>query len=163
MKARVKEMLRKSELFRVLPEAILTEIVDSSTIVSFPKNHFVIHERDHDNDLFFLIKGLAKITVITDDGEEFSVRFYHPGELAGLINMLAEESSRFSVQTVEDSEFLMIAKPLFNRLIHEQALFAEQLTHDISRRLHSMYQALAIETSTHHHGLETYPYRKLVG
>lgn len=163
MKVRVKEMLRQSELFRVLPEVILTEIVDSSKIVSFPKNHFVIHERDRDNDLFFLIKGLAKNTVMTDDGEEFSVRFYHPGELAGLINMLAEESSRFSVQTVEDSEFLMIAKPLFNRLIHEQALFSEQLTHDISRRLHSMYQALAIETSTHHHGLETYPYRKRVG
>lgn len=163
MKARVKEMLRQNELFRVLSEAIITEIVTDSTIVSFSKNHFVIHERDRDNDLFFLITGLAKSTVITDEGNEFSVRFYHPGELAGLTNTLAEESSRFSVQTVEDSEFLQIPKSLFNRLIHEQTLFAEQLTHDISRRLQHMYQALAAETAEHKHGFETYPYRKRVG
>jgi CBS domain-containing protein len=163
MKQRVKEMLQKNELFRVLPEEVIDELIVASSLVSFPKHHFVIHEREQEHDLFFLIEGMARNLIITDEGEEVSVRFYHPGELAGLINALAEDTSRFSVQTMEDSHFLVIKKSTFNQLVHDYSLFSEHLTHDISKRLQHMYHALALETSAHHHGFETYPYRKKVG
>ncbi|MFT9847234.1 DUF294 nucleotidyltransferase-like domain-containing protein [Aneurinibacillus sp. REN35] len=163
MKERIKEMLQKNELFRSLPEEAIDKMIAASMVVEYPKHHFVIHEREQENDLFFLLEGMAKNIILTDEGEEISVRFYHPGELAGLINTLAEDPSRFSVQTIEDSRFLVIKKALFNQLVHDFAPFAEQLTHDISKRLQHMYHALTMESSAHHHGFETYPYRKKVG
>lgn len=163
MKERVKEMMQQNELFRTLPQETIDEIIEVSSVAEYPKHHFVIHEREQENDLFFLLEGMARSIIITDEGEEVSVRFYHPGELAGLINTLAEDTSRFSVQTMENSRFLVIKKTLFNRLVHDHAPFAEQLTHDISKRLQYMYHALALESSAHHHGFEAYPYRKKVG
>lgn len=163
MQERVKEMLQQNELFRALPEEVIKEILTTSTVTTYTKHHFVIHEREQENHLFFLLEGMAKSIILTDEGEEITVRFYHPGELAGLINTLAEDTSRFSVQTMEDSCFLIIKKSLFNRLVHDYAPFAEQLTHDISKRLQHMYRTLALESSAYHHGFETYPYRKKVG
>lgn len=163
MQERVKEMIQQNELFRSLPKEAIEEILTSSTVADYPKHHFVIHEREQENHLLFLLEGMAKSIILTDEGEEITIRFYHPGELAGLINTLAEDASRFSVQTLENSRFLIIKKSLFNRLVHDYASFAEQLTHDISKRLQHMYRTLATESSVRHHGFETYPYRKKVG
>lgn len=158
-----KQMMQSHPLFHSLPEFELDVLMEHSIPMIQAKNHFLIHKRDKNGELYLLLSGLARSMVQNESEAEETIHFYQPGELIGLLHQFSDEPSLFSVQTVEECELLVLPKREFHRLVQKYNAFSERLTIEMSLRLHQLYQTLAVETSQHPIGLETYPYRKKVG
>lgn len=159
----LRQILQSNSLFSTLPEQELTEILKRSTNMKIGKDQFLIHEREKNGELFLLLDGLARSVLINEEGQEETIHFYRAGEVIGLLHHFSGEPVLFSVQTADDCELLILPKKEFHQLLQKYNLFAEKLTIEMSRRLQTLVQSLAIESSQHPRGLETYPYRKKVG
>lgn len=157
------QYLQQHELFRHLTPEQLEILLHQGRIQVFDKNHTVIHATETEPDLFLLLEGMCKNTILTDDGTEKTVRFYVPGDLAGMISAVTQKNMNFTVQTVEKSRFFIIPHLLFQQCMHQNVSFAEMVAKDMSNRLHNLYQTLHHEFSYQATGMDPYPFRKKIG
>ncbi|AOM83037.1 DUF294 nucleotidyltransferase-like domain-containing protein [Salisediminibacterium beveridgei] len=115
---------------------------------SFKKNQFLFHEEDEDPEIYFLLKGLAKNMLHKDNGQQISVRFYYPGEIIGLMILLAEGQMNFSVQALEDCETVVLPKKAMLELLSENKVFADVILTGIGERMKSLYDEIRQERVT---------------
>lgn len=78
---RLKQFLDEHLIFHTLEENQKEQLLKNGELQTLHRHHFVIHERQTNDDIFLLLDGVAKNTFINDDGEEVAVLFYHPGDL----------------------------------------------------------------------------------
>ncbi|WP_164985233.1 DUF294 nucleotidyltransferase-like domain-containing protein [Ammoniphilus sp. CFH 90114] len=158
-----KQFLQEHAIFQVLEEKQQDRLLLSGELQRIPKYHYVIHERQTNDDIFLLLEGVAKNTFINDQGEEVAVLFYHPGDLIGIISAITHRKTQFSVQSMSELLLLRIPHHLFSDLLRENLLFSEKMVRMVSQRLDNLYEKIQEEYSYHAHGLDTYPYRKKIG
>ncbi len=157
------QYLRQHELFRHLTSEQSETLIRQGRIQTFDRNHTVIHATDTEPDLYLLLEGMCKNSILTDDGNEKTVRFYVPGDLAGMISAVNQKNMNFTVQTVEKSRFFVIPHHLFQQCMHQNVSFAEMVAKDMSNRLHNLYRTLHHEFSYQATGMDPYPFRKKIG
>ncbi|MBO8172224.1 MAG: CBS domain-containing protein [Bacillaceae bacterium] len=159
----LRHFLKEHAVFGHLTADEQQQILDHSSYRTFDKNHTVIHSSEAEPDIFLVLEGMCKNTIVTDDGREMMIRFYSPGDLAGLISAVSHQNMNFTVQTLEKSSFLVIPHNIFNDLLHQNVQFAEIIAREVSQRVHHMYDNLHHELSYQARGMDTFPFRKKVG
>ncbi len=127
-------MLEQVPLFSGLVAADLAAIEREAVRKRYRRNTVIIERGDDANTLYFLIKGQVKIFVVADDGKEIVFGERGPGSYVGELGLLAEEKRSASVQTLQDSEFLVLAKDSFTRIISNHPEIALTLLRDLARR-----------------------------
>lgn len=160
---KIKNCLEEHSLFQVLQEKEKEWLLTQGEPQLIQKNHFIIHEKQDNDDIYLLIEGMAKNTFIKDDGEEMAVLFYHPGDLIGIISAITHRKTLFSVQAASDVLLLRIPHEVFSQIVKENLTFSEKMIRKVSQRLHNLYEKMHEDYSFHSHGLDTYPYRKKIG
>lgn len=160
---KIKHCLEEHSLFQVLQEKEKERLLTEGEPIHIQKNHFIIHEKQDNDDIYVLIEGMAKNTFIKDDGEEMAVLFYHPGDLIGIISAITHRKTQFSVQASTDVLLLKIPHEVFSQILKENLTFSENMIRQVSQRLHNLYEKMHEDYSFHSHGLDTYPYRKKIG
>lgn len=158
-----KLFLKGHPIFRALEDAQLDHLLTNSELQQLQKHHYVIHEKQANDDIYLLLDGVAKNTFINDLGEEVAVLFYHPGDFIGIISAITHRKTQFSVQGMSDLLLLRIPHDLFSHMLRENLDFSEKMIRMVSQRLENLYQKIQEETSYHAHGLDPYPYRKKIG
>src|SRR5210317_2380470 len=112
-------MLQQVEIFQGLSQEELEALGESSTSRAFPKNTVFIHENDPADSLFVIESGKVKVYCSDKNGKEFIMNTLGPGDYFGELALLDDATRSASVRTVEKSEFRIVMKEDFNRVLED--------------------------------------------
>ncbi|WNF35132.1 DUF294 nucleotidyltransferase-like domain-containing protein [Bacillaceae bacterium IKA-2] len=143
------EKLRKTYPFDLLTNEEFAEISKEAKLLRYKKNEFIFHadEAEDQIELNFLVDGLAKNILHKENGEQFSVRYYYPGDLIGLIIILANDQMKFSVQALQDSQVIRLKKKAFLEVMNHNKEFSELVLAGIGQRMKTLYNEIRKERS----------------
>ena len=139
------EKLRKTYPFNLLSEEEFAEITKEAKLLQFKKNEFLFHEDEEEIELYFLIEGLAKNILHKTNGEQFSVRYYYPGDIVGLMIMLAGGKMTFSVLALQNCETIKFKKSALLQVMTNNKAFSEIVLEGIGERMKTLYNEITRE------------------
>ncbi|PYZ98183.1 hypothetical protein CR205_06195 [Alteribacter lacisalsi] len=143
-----KEVMRNAFPFDLLTEEQFDMVTSDAVRLSFRENEFLFHEEEEEVEVYFLLKGLAKNVLHREDGKQFSVRFYYPGDLIGLMILLSGGEMNFSVQALENCETVKLKKHTLLKVMTENKPFSDTILTGIGQRMKSLYDEMKKDHST---------------
>jgi len=118
------------------PKAFLAKVGDGRTIGRYRKGEIVFSQGDPADAVFYIQRGKAKVTVISQQGKEAVVaileadEFFGEGCLAGQAHRIA------TVATVADSVIMRLEKTAVVGVIHQEPAFSEMfIAHLLGRTI----------------------------
>lgn len=127
-------VLEQVPLFSGLDSADLEAIERQAVRKRYRRNTVIIEQGDEAHTLYFMIDGRVKIFAVGDDGKEVVFGEKGAGSYVGELGLLAGGTRSASVQTLEDSEFLVLTQDSFNRIIAAHSEIALVLLRDLAKR-----------------------------
>ena len=142
------EMLSRFDLFKGLPEFLLTKIAAISEEVSVKQGEFVFREGEKADKLHFLMNGSVALRVkLTSKPESITVSFVSmPYQSFGWSGIVAPNHYTSSAECDEDSNLLIIPANPFIKLLEENPesgfKVMQRVAEIIADRLRNSRQAL---------------------
>ena len=142
------EMLSRFDLFKGLPEFLLTKIAAISDEVSVKQGEFVFREGEKADKLHFLMNGSVALRVkLTSKPESITVSFVSmPYQSFGWSGIVAPNHYTSSAECDEDSNLLIIPANPFIKLLEENPesgfKVMQRVAEIIADRLRNSRQAL---------------------
>ncbi|HEY5047991.1 MAG TPA: Crp/Fnr family transcriptional regulator [Rhizomicrobium sp.] len=116
-------------------KSLLARVGEGRSIAKFAKNQVVFSQGDFADAIFYLQKGKAKVTVVSEQGKEAVVSMLGADEFFGE-GCLAGQSQRIAtVTTMTDSSIMRLDKAAMIRLLHEDSVFAEMFMAHVSQEM----------------------------
>ena len=126
------------------PKSFLARVGDGRSICKYPKGQVVFSQGDPGDAVFYIQKGRAKLTVVSEHGKEVVIailgveEFFGEGCLAGQAQRIA------TVTTMTDSVIARLEKSTIIQVIHQEPAFSEKLiAHLIDQLFNSSEKRLA--------------------
>jgi CBS domain-containing protein len=143
------EVIKNQYPFDVLTEEQLQYIVSGAKFTTFNKGEFLFHEEEtvDEMDIYFLVSGLAKNILHRSSGKQFSLRFYYPGDLVGLMIMLTSGEMTFSVRAMEKCGVFRFQKSLFFDVMSRNSNFSKIVFDSIGERMKTLYDEIKNKSS----------------
>jgi CRP-like cAMP-binding protein len=129
-------------LFSTLDESDLALIVPLAHRRSFEPNQLVFAKGDHAEDLYIVLAGRMRISVLAPDGRELAFRNVGPGQVVGEIAVLDGGPRTADMTSVTQSEALALGKSSLVRLIEERPTFSRDLVRFLCERVRSTSEQL---------------------
>ena len=118
-------MLDQVALFTGLSEPELQMLQSHARPKRYRKNTILIEKGDEASGLYILVRGKVRVYVAGNDGREMVLRVYNePGTHFGELAILGSTARTASVETLEDSEFLVIARQDFSACVRDNPQIA---------------------------------------
>src|ERR1700730_6484927 len=118
------------------PKSFLARVGDGRSICKYPKGQVVFSQGDPGDAGFYIPKGRAKLTVVSEHGKEVVIAILGVDEFFGE-GCLAGQAQRIStVTTMTDSVIVRLEKSTIVRVIHKEPMFSEMfIAHLLGRNL----------------------------
>jgi len=118
------------------PKLFLAKVGEGRSIAAHRKGQVVFAQGDAANAVFYIQKGKAKVTVISEQGKEAVVAILGPTEFFGE-SCLAGQTQRIStVTTMTECVIMRLEKTAIIHVIHQEPAFAEMfMAHLLSRTI----------------------------
>ncbi len=107
------ETLAGIELFRNLNAEDRGALAGRCQLHQFPQNCIIVHEHDETNDVYFIVSGLVRATLISVSGKEVAFRDMGSGEVFGDLAAIDNMPRSSSVVTLKDSVILSMSSTAF--------------------------------------------------
>ena len=118
------------------PKSFLAKVGDGRSIGNYRKDQIVFSQGDAADAVFYIQKGKAKVTVVSEQGKEAVVavlgedEFFGEGCLAGQLQRIA------NVASMTDSVIMRLEKAAVVRVIHQEPAFSEMfIAHLLGRTI----------------------------
>ncbi|MBV8468188.1 MAG: Crp/Fnr family transcriptional regulator [Burkholderiales bacterium] len=134
--------LKQIPLFSGLSDQELEHIEASATAKTYAKGTIIIDEGDAGSSMFLLMQGRVKVFVSDSSGKEYVLAILGPGEYVGELALLDDEPRTASVETEEQSTFLVIVKEDFLTLLREHPPIMFKLLLNLARRSRQLTEAV---------------------
>jgi CRP-like cAMP-binding protein len=112
-------LLARTTIFEGLTADVLRRVVAEATQRRYTKGQFLFYQGDQGDRLFVVLSGLVKVTVSSDQGEEMVLVTLGPPQVLGELALIDGGPRSASVQALESTEVLMLAREAVLRLLHE--------------------------------------------
>jgi CRP-like cAMP-binding protein len=118
------------------PKSFLAKVGDGRSIDRFGKNQIVFSQGDPADAVFYIQKGKAKVTVVSEQGKEAVVAIVGTNEFFGE-GCLAGQAQRIAtVTTMMDSVIMRLEKAAVVDVIHREPAFSEMfIAHLLGRTI----------------------------
>lgn len=116
-------------------EQELKKLTENREIRYFKKKTEVYREGNFPLYLYYILKGKIKAFKTNDDGKEFIVNLYNPGDFVGYIDLIQETNFTDTTETLEDAEICLIPKKDFNALLHQNPQVAQKFIQLLSKNI----------------------------
>jgi CRP/FNR family transcriptional regulator len=132
----IKRAIAELNFFSNLSEPLKEILYSISSIKSYPADYLLQYENSHNNQLLFLIKGLAKAYKIDKYDNEIFLYHIHPSHLISEISTLSDKQliSYSNTLFLEESELLTIDYYAFKTHFLDQGLLCMELSSEIIRQ-----------------------------
>ncbi len=118
--AQVQGILVGTPLFRDLPAADLDRLLQDASLFRIEPGGRAFHQGDPARTFQVLLKGRLKLSQVTADGQQVTLRYITPGEMFGGIASLNDQPFPASAEAVASSLALRWDRDVFQ--VHMQAL-----------------------------------------
>ncbi len=130
------ELLRKVGFFSALEAKDLAAIRDASQVKLFSKGKLLFCEGERGDALYLVLKGKVKASLLAEDGREVILSLLGPGEIVGEMALFdVEERRSATVETLEDSELLVLSGQSFLDVMAARPGIAMNVIRTLSQRL----------------------------
>lgn len=129
--------LKTIPLFSELSVDEIAALAQMTTTRTFAKNTVVINEGDHTDALYIINSGRSAVTKIHEDGKEMVVAVLGPGDYFGEMALIDEQPRSANVITKEPSQFSIVMKQDFQRLLMTNPELSLKIMKGLSQRLRS--------------------------
>jgi CRP-like cAMP-binding protein len=118
------------------PKVFLSKITEGHTVSNFTKDEIVYTQGEPADSVFYMHKGKAKITVLSEQGKEAVVALLSIGDFFGEGCLAAQPRRMATASAMTDCIIARIAKEDIVRAIHEQPAFSELfIAHLLARNI----------------------------
>ena len=130
------ELLRKVGFFSALEAKDLAAIRDAAQVRAFPKGKLLFCEGDRGDALYLVLRGKVKASLLAEDGREVILSLLGAGEIVGEMALFdVEERRSATVETLEDSELLVLSGQDFLGVMVSRPAIAMNVIRALSQRL----------------------------
>ena len=118
------------------PKLFLTKINGGRTITDYRQNQIVYEQGSPADSVFYIQKGKAKATVVSEQGKEAVVAVLGAGDFFGEGCLAGEPLRMATVTALTECVIVRLEKASIIRVIHEEPSFAELfISHLLNRNI----------------------------
>jgi CRP/FNR family transcriptional regulator, cyclic AMP receptor protein len=128
-------MLKNIPLFTYLSESDLNALSAEAVSKSFPKNTVIINEGEKSDSLYVILSGRVKVMMSGPDGREIILTMLNAGEFFGELSLVDSQPRSATVATMEPSQFSVISKGDFKRVMATSPEMADHVMQGLAHRL----------------------------
>lgn len=115
--AQIREMLSRIRLFSELGDDELNQIASIAQRRRFDPHKVIVRQGDVNGDMYYVVKGLLKVTACDSNGREIVMNLLKSGDSFGEIALLDGRARSATVTTIDPCELLEIRRGDFFRLL----------------------------------------------
>ena len=124
------QALQKVPSLGVCDEGTLLEIVGDSVNLVWPAGHMVFENGSPSSGLFIVLTGRVRVL-----GTEGELAELGPGEHFGELSLLLGTTHQHTVETLEDSELMVLPKERFDALLGDNPRLADEIRRKAEERM----------------------------
>jgi len=143
-----------NELLEVLPRVFFLHDQDEATRRSFaelavsrtfPKGNILFHHGDPCLAVYVIVSGRVKLTVAADDGREFALEVFGPGDVCGLIAALDAGPNNGTAITLSTCRVAVVPRDRFDAWIAQHPPLYRTITAALVKMLRSVYERVGMQ------------------
>lgn len=131
----LEKSIRRVILFKGITEKYLKQIVDDFSILHAAKNEVVIVQEDTSTDLYIILKGKVKVTLMSGEGEEYVLTDLHVGDYFGEMSLIDGMPRCATVVAMEDSTFAVLKRERLIDALKRDPILALDLLSTLVQKL----------------------------
>lgn len=137
------EKVSKIEIFNGLTIEEIKKIIESSKVVNFQKDKFIIEEGSSGNEMYIILKGSVRVLKKTFSDELYTVIDLTEKENAffGEFALIDSDKRSASILTLTETTCLMIEKDEFEKTISDNYKIGYFVIKNIAKRIASRLRA----------------------
>lgn len=93
----------------------------------YKKRETLFEEGDYPRYLFFIKSGKVKVFKTNEDGKEYIINIFRPGEFVGYVDLIKGNEYSESAAALEDTEVSLVPKDDFQKLLYRNRDVSSQL------------------------------------
>ncbi len=141
-KAAIVELLSNTQLFGSLEEADELAVANEMREVTFATNQVIFARGDVGREIYLVVNGRVRLSVLTAEGRELSFAHAEPGDIFGEIAMLDGGTRTADATAVNKVTALSLSKPSFKRLVDTRPVVGEAAIRFLCSRVREADQQL---------------------
>ncbi len=141
-KSAIVDLLGRTALFGSLDEAERRTIADEMREANFDPSQVIFARGDAGREIYLVVSGRVRISVLTAEGRELSFAHAEPGAIFGEIAMLDGGPRSADATAVGKVSALSLSKPAFKRLMETEPHVAEAAVRFLCSRIREADQQL---------------------
>ncbi|MFN3623950.1 MAG: Crp/Fnr family transcriptional regulator [Hyphomicrobium sp.] len=141
-KSAIVELLGRTALFGSLDEAERRAIADEMREANFDPGQVIFARGDTGREIYLVVSGRVRISVLTAEGRELSFAHAEPGAIFGEIAMLDGGPRSADATAVGKVSALSLSKPAFKRLMETEPHVADAAVRFLCSRIREADQQL---------------------
>ena len=133
------DLIKQFPFFKGLPELDLQTIALNAQLGAAKQGQEILARGAVVSYLTFVVSGRIQSTEIADDGRVIGITILVPGDIIGCLTLADGQPVTNSLQTLEDSQMLLIPMSFAKSLLTTQPLIAQRVMHLLAQSVrHSM-------------------------
>ncbi len=140
----VTELLAKTSLFGNLPAETMAKVAQQMRPVSYSNGQQIFSRGDAGTELYMLLEGRVRLSIISLDGRELAFAHAAPGDIFGEIATLDGGARTADATAVSAAKALTLTRPQINTLVETSPQFAKAAIDLLCRRLREGDQQIEV-------------------
>jgi CRP/FNR family cyclic AMP-dependent transcriptional regulator len=136
------ESLSASAFFGLLPEAERAALADRMRRVRFEPEQMVFSRGDPARDVYLVLEGRVRLSILSSDGRELSFDYAGPGDIFGEIAVLDGGNRTAGATAISQVEALLLPQKILQALIESNPKVATAVIRFLCQRLRETNQTL---------------------
>jgi CRP-like cAMP-binding protein len=118
------------------PKAFLVQVGEGRSIAKYDKDQIVFSQGEPADAVFYIQKGKAKLTVVSEQGKEAIVAIISAGDFFGEGSLAGQPLRISTVTATMESVIVRLEKAAILRVIHQEPAFSEMfIAHLLGRTI----------------------------
>jgi len=131
----IEDILRKLPIFKNLPDRHLKQFSRDFIVVNSKKGATVFYQADSSTDLYVVLKGAVKASLLNEDGQELILAGFNKGDFFGEMSLLDGKPRSATMIAAEDSTFGVLRRDKFLMAVKNDPMIAIDLLSALVQRM----------------------------
>ncbi len=131
----VAKFLKRIPVFRSFSEGNLDHVIEDFKIISVGKGEDIVFRADEGTDLYIVLKGKVKVSLLSMEGSEFILTSFRAGDFFGEMSLIDGKSRSANVVAEEETSLGVLKREKFLNTMKEEPIIAFDLLTALVERL----------------------------
>lgn len=134
-RALIEKFIGKVTVFRDVTGKSLEQIIDDFSIIRAAKNEVVFVQEDTSTDLYLILRGKVKVTLMGEEGEEYILTDLLKGDYFGEMSLIDGKPRCATVVAEEESTFAVLKRERLIEALRRDPVLALDLLSTLVHKL----------------------------